>query len=166
VNSLAFSPAGQLLASGGSDGEVKLWDPSAGKDRGSFDVRTGEVRCVAFAPDGATVAAGVRYGAVRILAVPSLTEKLTLKGHVSDAWSVAFSQDGSLLATGDGDWNQPGEVKLWETATWKEHGTLRHTGEVLCLAFDPKGTRLAAGSWDRTVKVWILPRPPRGDAQK
>jgi WD40 repeat protein len=62
-----------------------------------------------------------------------------------------------MLASGDGDWKRPGAVKLWDAATGKARGELRQTGEVLCVAFSPDGKRLAAGSWDRTVRVHELP---------
>jgi WD40 repeat protein len=176
INGLAFSPAGPknvaapssvaaTLASGGSDGAVKLWDPAAGKETASVEVRSGEVRCVAFSPDGGTIAAGVRYGTVRLFEVPSrpgssLGEKGNLTGHESDVWSVAFSPDGRILASGDGDWNRPGEIKLRDTVSGQERTGLQHSGEVLCLVFEPRGRWLAAGSWDGTVKVWDLPRSP------
>ncbi|QDU19006.1 WD domain, G-beta repeat [Urbifossiella limnaea] len=81
-----------------------------------------------------------------------------LKGHAGDVWAVGFSADGRTLASGDGDWHRPGDVRLWNTADWTERAALRHTGEVLALAFDPTRPRLAAGSWDKPVKVWTLPR--------
>jgi WD40 repeat protein len=45
---------------------------------------------------------------------------------------------------------------LWDTTTWKERARLKHTNEVLCVAFHPKKPILAAGAWDKTVKVWDL----------
>jgi WD40 repeat protein len=71
---------------------------------------------------------------------------------------VAFTPDGRTLASGDGDWDRPGEIKLWNAANWRERQSLRHSGEVLCLAFSPDGRRLAAGSWDKTVRIWELDR--------
>lgn len=159
VNTLAFID-GQSLVSGSSDGTVKVWD-RAGQERASFDVRTGEVRSLSLSPDRKTVAAGVRYGTIRVLSLPALTEVKAWKGHISDVWGIAFHPDGKLLASGNGDWNQPGEVKLWDTATWNELRTLQHSGEVLCVAIDPHGRRLAAGSWDKTVRVWPLSGVPR-----
>ncbi|MBI1914463.1 MAG: hypothetical protein HYS12_06950 [Planctomycetes bacterium] len=41
-------------------------------------------------------------------------------------------------------------------AQGRERARLKHTGEVLCVAISPDGRTLAAGSWDRTVKVWDL----------
>ena len=70
---------------------------------------------------------------------------------------------GDVDATGGGDWDRPGEVRLWDVGAWRERDVLKHTGEVLCLAVSPDGKLLAAGSWDRTVKVWELPGPGQGD---
>jgi WD40 repeat protein len=74
---------------------------------------------------------------------------------------VAFTPDGKSLCSGGGDWNRPGEVRVWDTPTWKERAVLKHSGEVLCLAVSSDGKHLAAGSWDRTVKVWDLTRIPQ-----
>ena len=107
------------------------------------------------------LAAGTRYGLVKVLNVDAGRELATLRGHAGEVWAVAFSPDGRTLASGDGDWNRPGDVRLWDTATWRERTALRHSGEVLCLAFAPRGSRLAAGGWDRTVKVWDFGAGPR-----
>ena len=111
---------------------------------------------MAVSRDGKTVAAGVRYGTVKVWDVRTGKER-TLKGHVSDVWGVVFTPDGKTLISGNGDWDQAGDVKLWDWQAEKEHAALKHSGEVLCLAVSPDGS-LAAGSWDKTIKVWELER--------
>jgi WD40 repeat protein len=64
VWSLAYSPDGTLLLSGGMDGSVRLWDAATGAGRAAFDWDVGAVRHVAFAPDGMTAAAAGSLGAV------------------------------------------------------------------------------------------------------
>jgi WD40 repeat protein len=144
------------LVSGSSDGTVRLWDTDKRDEAMTFDLaRLGEVRSVAISKDSKTLAAGVRYGTVRVYDLATREGK-TLKGHVSDVWGVAFTPDGKTLASGDGDWDRPGEVKLWNVETAKEVATLKHTGEVLCLAISADGRQLAAGSWDKSIKLWQL----------
>ncbi|HEX4611485.1 MAG TPA: hypothetical protein VH092_25045, partial [Urbifossiella sp.] len=117
-------------------------------------------------PDGKWLAAGTRYGVVKVWDITVGKDVASLKGHAGDVWAVAFSADGAILASGDGDWNRPGDIRLWNTAGWTERAALRHTGEVLSLAFAPDRPRLAAGSWDKTVKVWTLPAtPPKNPAR-
>lgn len=159
VNAVAFTPNGKRLLSASSDNTVRTWDVTAdGRPSQSVHLKAAEVRSLAVSPDGKWIAAGTRYGVVRVLEAATNKALPTLKGHAGDVWAVAFSADGRTLASGDGDWNRPGDVRLWNTADWTERAALRTTGEVLALAFDPTRPRLAAGCWDKSVKLWNLPR--------
>jgi WD40 repeat protein len=64
VRSVAFSPVGDLLASGGLDGNVILWDVLQRSTRARFDWEIGGVYGVAFAPDGMTLAVAGGKGIV------------------------------------------------------------------------------------------------------
>src|SRR5262249_46690025 len=66
VNSLAFAPDGITLASGSSDGTVRLWEAQTRRSLATFDPRAGEIRSVAWALNGSLLAAGTRYGTVPI----------------------------------------------------------------------------------------------------
>ncbi|MCI0457422.1 MAG: WD40 repeat domain-containing protein [Gemmataceae bacterium] len=163
VNSVCFTPDGKIV-SAGSDNRIYVW---TGKGQNwkvfaQMEVREGEVRCVAIARDGKSLAAGTRYGVVRVWDISKARPVAVFKGHPGDVWAVAFSPDGKRLVSGSGDWDQPGEVRLWDTTSWKRLATLKHSGEVLCTAFSPDSQFLAAGSWDRTIKVWDVTKLPAG----
>src|SRR5262249_39933598 len=49
---LAFAPGGKLLATGSSDGQIKLWDPATGKELHSLQGHIKPVRALAFSLDG------------------------------------------------------------------------------------------------------------------
>lgn len=151
VNSLAFGPQ---MASGSSDGTVALFDLK--KKPVFLEGGAGEVRAVAFSPDGKWLAAGNRYHTVRVWEVESKKEIATLPGHLSDVWSVAFSPDGKTLATADTDWKKPSRVKLWDTAKWKERAAVEVPGEILSIAYSPRGDWLAVGCWDKAVRVFAI----------
>jgi WD40 repeat protein len=101
VTAVAFDSGGQLLASGGVDGNVRVWDAThrRRKPLRQLSVRMGPVRSLAFSPDGAVVAAGGISG----LGLWSATDAepiLFQRLRDADARGVAFARDGrSLLAT-------------------------------------------------------------------
>src|SRR5205823_14547567 len=48
-------------------------------------------------------------------------------------------------------------VQLWDLASGRERRRLRgHTDSVLCVAIAPDARAVAAGSADRTVRLWVL----------
>jgi WD40 repeat protein len=160
VNGLATDRQSTMLASASSDNSVQVRRLKDAEVIQTFRVKEGEIRSVAFSPDGKLAAAGIRYGGVRVWNLNDQKEVASLKAHNGETWAVAFTPDGKTLASGGGDWNKPGEVRLWNVDTWKERAKLQHSGEVLCLSISADGNYLAAGSWDRTVKVWKVPRMP------
>src|SRR5690348_4111496 len=66
VRSVAVGPYGAVLASGGDDAMVRVWDAYTGELRVEFGSHTGPVRSVAFGPDGAVLASGDDDGMVRV----------------------------------------------------------------------------------------------------
>jgi WD40 repeat protein len=66
VRCIAFALDGKLLATGGDDQTVRLWDANTGQQRALFTGNRGPVLAVAFAPDGKKVAWGCSDHTVRI----------------------------------------------------------------------------------------------------
>ncbi|HYK35437.1 eIF2A-related protein [Alloacidobacterium sp.] len=156
VASVKFSPDGKLLAVGGYR-EVRLIDPSTGKEIATLSGHADYVRSIAFSPDGKLLAAGggppQRFGEIKIWDVQSHQLLKTMQGHTDCIYSIAWSPDGKLIASGSYDKT----AKLWDVATGKELSNLKdHIDAVFAVAFSPDGKRLATASQDRTVKIWDI----------
>jgi WD40 repeat protein len=160
VTCLALSPDGKRVATGASDGTVKLWDAESLKQLSSLPgAHTGGVKSVQFSPDGKTLASGGLDKAAKLWDVtgekPDL--KFKLEGHDGAVLAVAFSPDGKSLGAGSGVPKKSGYIQIWDTATGKaEYKLTGHEDVVTCLVFHPKTNHLASGGADKMIRIWNL----------
>ena len=110
VNSVAFSPDGQTLASGSDDNTVRLWNVNTGGSIGILEGHERDVNSVAFSPDGQTLASGSSDNTVRLWDANTGELLRALTGPGAAVNSVAFSPDGQMIAGGSSD----NTVHLWE----------------------------------------------------
>ncbi|WP_225896628.1 WD40 repeat domain-containing protein [Amazonocrinis nigriterrae] len=161
VNSLAFSPDGQTLVSGGGDSTIKIWHVGALDLIDILHKHNGVVRCVAFTPDGRMIATGGDDR--RILFWDLMRRQVAIALSLDDtaAHSLALSRDGQTLITGSYRkikvWQNPLQIK---TKNLKDveplHTLMGHSHIVGSLAMSADGKLLVSGSWDHTIKIWYL----------
>jgi WD40 repeat protein len=151
VESVAFSPDGSRLASGGLDGRVRLWEVSTGQCLEVLEGHRGRVWSVAFSPDGKLVASGSADRTIQVWQLDAPKHHTTFQGHTGEVLSVVFSPGGKLLASAGVDQT----VRLWKVDNGQDLGVLTgHTSEIWSVAFSPDGQRLASGSADQTIRLW------------
>jgi hypothetical protein len=141
-----------LIAAGGEDGLVRLFEPAGEKEKAALAGHKGEVRCVAFSSDGKLLASGGVDGTVRVWDPAECKELHRLEGHTQAVLVVAFAPGGKVLASGGAD----GVVRLHDAQSGKELAVLpARTAEALvtCVAFSPDGKTLAA-ALEREVRRW------------
>jgi RNA polymerase sigma factor (sigma-70 family) len=114
---VAFSPEGNVLASGGEDGVIHLWDVAKDTEIAALEGHQSRIYALAFSPDGATLASGggnlsnhPSPGELRLWDVARGKQAAALKEHEVTVTAVAFNHDGTRLASGSHD----GRVIVWE----------------------------------------------------
>lgn len=141
IHALAFSPDGRLLAGGGRDGWVTLWDPAHGKEVVAFQAHGREVSDLAFSPDGKLLATASLDGTAVLWAVDGWIPVRPLRSRIRAESLVRFGPEGRLLAAQE----ETGTTTCWD---WREARRLRTLparvdrmgGE---LALSPDGQRAA-----------------------
>jgi eukaryotic-like serine/threonine-protein kinase len=156
VNSLAFSPDGQSLASAGGDGAIKVWNVQTGRlIRTLEQAHRGYACSVAFHPEGKHL---VSVGEDKQVKVWDLTTGKKVFNCPCDgvhfyltAHVAAFSPlDGRQLVAGCG-----GDVMVWDWTTGQHLHTFAGDGKNrISVAFSRDGRRLASGNWAGSVKLW------------
>jgi WD40 repeat protein len=161
VRCLAMSKDGKVLASGGEDNIVQLWDVATGKPKAKLADHKDWVLCLAFSPDGKQLASGDVDGQVRLwdVAAGKKIKDLPAKPNSppktppepNAARSLVFLPDGKTLLVGTSD----GPILAVNLADGKVARTMTgHTGPVTAMALHPSGNVLATSSKDRTVLLW------------
>jgi serine/threonine protein kinase len=109
VNAMAFSSDGQILACGGADGRVRLWDISSRKLLGTVTGQGKSIKAVAFSSDGSLLASA-DGDTVLLWNTTTRARVAVLSRHVGVVNAVAFSPQGWLLAAAGA------AVDLWDAS--------------------------------------------------
>jgi WD40 repeat protein len=148
INSIAFSPDGKLLASGGDDQKVKLWAIGTGVELRAFATAS-EINSVAFSPDGKLLAAG---GDTQPATLWDLASSKALF-HLSELSSaLAFSPNGQTIAVADNR-----AVNFYSTTNGARLKTIAVGFPLHSLAFHANGKLLAGGGYNlinQAVLIW------------
>ncbi|CAK5261817.1 unnamed protein product [Mycena citricolor] len=156
MNTLAYSPDGQTIATGGDDGKVKVWSTHTGFCFVTFTEHSAPVSCVEFAKHGSVLFTASLDGTVRAYDLVRYRNFRTFTSPSPVQFSaLAVDPSGEVVAAGSTD---SFEVFLWSVQTGKLLDILTgHEGPVSSLAFSPAGAnQLVSGSWDRSVRVWSV----------
>lgn len=146
---LAIQPGGGLVATGGQDGTIRLWDALAGRSVAAIEAGVPWIDRVAWRPDGGRVAAtlGRRVG----IWDSTGGHVGTSADHASTVADIAWSPDGGRLATaayGGAAFLTPEGLGPGDAVALK--------GSSLLLAWQPQGRYLAVGNQDATVMFVLI----------
>lgn len=157
VSSVAFSPDGRLLVSGGGDQVIRIWE--IGTNRTEIRALRGHhswISSVVFSPNGQKLISASMDKSIKIWELGS-SETSKPVGHTRALTTIAISADGRWVASGSEDKT----IKLWDAVAGIESFTLDlpaggHEDEVTSLSFDPKGEKLVSSGYDGKIILWDL----------
>lgn len=146
----AFSRDSRMLALGGRDKIVRLWNVETGALIRELKGHTNRICSVSFSPDGRTLASTGGDKTIRLWNVETGVETKLIEGHTDDVYVLAFSPDGQRIATGGADLT----VRLWNPWTGAEIHRFEGFSElVLSLAFSPDGKLIASTGQDNRCSI-------------
>jgi hypothetical protein len=162
INGVAFSPDGELLASAGVDGIVKIWNSRTGDVDRTIAAHANSVVCVVFHPHGQHLAT---RGADQHVRVWDWTTGQKVFECPCDsvrkfgtAYTVAFSPDARLASS-----SADGTIRIWDATPLSGNDGMekltftQHNDEIRSVAFSPVSADrqlIASAGNDGLVKVW------------
>jgi len=149
--SMAFSPDGKQIVSGGRGKTVQVWNASTGALERTLTGHTSKTLSVAFSPDGKRIVSASTDRTIKVWNAATGAVATTLTGHRRPVNSVVFSPDSRRVISGGDD----GTVRLWDAVSGTELLTLHgHQWPVHDVSVSPDGELIASCSGDKTVRVW------------
>jgi WD40 repeat protein len=157
IKTVAASPDGRFIMTGGLDRTARLWDAATGAELKVFTGHTGDVTALAFSPDNRLALSASQDNTARLwdLATGAQIALFTTPTRESrkGITSVAFSPDGRFVLLGGWDTN----AYLWDVTTKKLiktfAGAMRFTGFVSSVAFSPDGQKVLLGTGDNVSRL-------------
>jgi len=156
LETVAYSPNGDVIASGADDETVRLWDARSLRPIGVLAGHSDKVYDVAFSPDGHRLVSGSWDGTVRIWDVDKRIEVgKPMEGHAGKVRVVTFSPDGRYIASSGDD----GTVRLWNSRTQQAVGAPLSTNlePVWAVAFSPAENEMVSSGFDYKLHRWLFP---------
>jgi WD40 repeat protein len=157
VGEVAWSPAGDRIATGSWDGAVRIWDPTTGAQVAIGDGGDTEIIGLDWSADGSRVASGGNDGTARVWDVGdgTLTESFRFAAQdlSNGVPGVAFSPDGERLIAAD--W-QITSAKIFDLRPEAagEVGAFRSPPDSFTVGFTGDGTGLVTGVDDGIFGIW------------
>jgi eukaryotic-like serine/threonine-protein kinase len=153
IKTLAWSPDGKRIASGGDDKRVHVWDALTGSNIVVYYAHSDIINALTWSPGSTHIASASDDKTVHVWDASTARKVFIYTGHSDSVTGVAWSPDGIRVASSSRDET----VHLWHALTGRTLTTYTgHTDWVSAVAWSPAGKAIAAGSWDKTVQVWEI----------
>lgn len=151
VQSLAFSPDGQTIASGGYR-TVKLWQRQTPQKIADYPPTAQPITALALSPDGKLSAQGQASGDIAILDLTEGKTIRTLKGHRGLVSDLAFTADGSKLYSASADKS----LRTWIVEDGSPSHQIDNPAPITAIALVSDQSQMALAGEDNIIRIWPL----------
>ncbi len=149
--SAAFSSNGDYLVTGGSEGQVRLFNLNSEIPLRSFEGLESNVSEVALSPDSAKVLATSESGGVLVWSRSTGAELARLSENSIAITCMAVSPDESKVVIGDNS----GTATVWDTESGVLlHSLQGHSLRIADVAFSNDGSLIGTASLDGAARTW------------
>ncbi|XP_035477801.1 protein Atg16l2 isoform X3 [Scophthalmus maximus] len=150
INTVRFSSSSDLLATGGTDRVIKVWEVRAGSltHRATLDGSTGGITCVEFDPTGSRVLAASYDESALLWRLDDSAPKLTLTGHKRKVTAARFSSSLHQVVTGSADRT----IRLWDlhrAACVQVVEVASYCSDLVC-----SENWIISGHFDCKIRLW------------
>jgi serine/threonine protein kinase len=151
VCAVKFSPDGKILASGGADRQIRLWNTDTAKIIYTFDGHQESVTAIQFMPNGKILISTGADRTIRFWDIESKQLLKTIEAHEHKIHALAVSRDGQTVVSGGSDC----QVQIRQLGASSNYHSLQgHQDAVLAVAISPDGKTIGSASIDGVVKLW------------
>jgi WD40 repeat protein len=152
VFTVAFSPDGKRLATGGADRAIRVYDVATGKQQLSIEDHADWVMDLAWLPDGSKIVSASRDKTAKVFDAHSGDSLVTFNGHAEPVSGVAIAPDGKTAITSGRDKS----LRRWNIADAKEVQRITGFGDDVFRVAISKDGRIFSCSADRTARLHTL----------
>ncbi len=153
VYSVCYSPDGSMIASGSSDGTIKIWNMETGSEIRTIEAHYYDVNSLCYSTDGSRLASGSGDGRIKIWDPYTGTMIKMFPLQSGGVKAICYSPDGKQIASGNDD----NEIKILDSETGDEIRVIEgenYNYGIFSICYSPDGKRISSGGEDKKVRIW------------
>jgi WD40 repeat protein len=149
-NAAAWQPGSQVLATGGQDGSVRIWDGAAGQHVATAELGAAWVEHLAWRPAGGVATLAAAAGRRFVYLNPDASVRHEFKQAPKTVSALAWHPQGGCAAVA-----YFGGVCIWDGDDALAQREYPYGNGIHALVWSPDGRWLVSGNQDPSVHLWM-----------